>query len=213
MGDVSKQDLRGQKDFRKANQALAGATKHAITPLAAAQWMLAKMRSSPLKPKLAGVFPTGNATMTMGSEEYGTQNFILGDFFVADASPCRFDESMTLKEDYDFTCSHIAKHGSVLRCNRMLLVVRHYANDGGAVDMRDGAGKREKANISILQRKWPGVFKMNVKRPSEVLMNWNKHGKSTKEDTSAKGFGSKAKQTLAGTLRTKVKSASTRGLL
>jgi len=182
--DVIKQDLRGQRDFTKANQALAGAKKFAITPLAAAQFMLAKMRSSPLKPKLAGVLPTGNATMTMGSDEYSTQHFILGDFFVADASLCRFDASMTLKEDYDYTCSHISKHGSVLRCNRIVLTVRHYANEGGAVDNRDAAGKRERENIEILQRKWPGVFKMNVKRPSEVLMNWGGHGK--KENRPAK---------------------------
>lgn len=176
--DVSKQDLRGQKDFTKANQALAGTKKFQLTPLAAAQFMLAKMRSSPAAPKLAGVLPTGNATMTMGCEEFGTDNFILGDFFVADKSPCRFDNSMTLKEDYDYTCSHISKHGSVLRCNRMLLTVRHYANEGGAVDNRDAAGKRERANIEILQRKWPGVFKMNVKRNScEVLMRWKNHGK------------------------------------
>merc|ERR1719321_18655 len=95
--------------------------------------------------------------MTMGSDEYSTQHFVLGDFFVADKSPCRFDESMTLKEDYDFTCSHISKHGSVLRCNRMVLTVKHYANQGGAVDNRDSAGKKERENIAILQRKWPGI--------------------------------------------------------
>jgi hypothetical protein len=179
--DVSKQNFSGEKDFTKANKALAGAKKFAITPLAAAQFMLAKMRASPAKPKLAGVLPTGNPTLTMGCEEFGTKNFILGDFFVADNSPCRFDETMTLKEDYDYTCSHISKHGSVLRCNRMVLTVRHYANEGGAVDNRDAAGKRERANIEILQRKWPGVFKMNVKRNScEVLMNWNKYGKENK---------------------------------
>jgi len=194
--DVSKQDLRGQKDFTKANQALAGAKKFYITPLAAAQFMLAKMRSSPSEPKLAGVLPTGNAAMTMGSEEFGTQNFILGDFFVADKSPCRFDESMTLKEDYDYTCSHISKHGSVLRCNRMVLSVRHYANEGGAVDNRDAAGKRERMNIAILQRKWPGVFKMNVKRNScEVLMNWKKYGKETKP---TKGSSNVAKEKAKG---------------
>jgi len=190
--DVSKQDLRGQTDFTKANAALAGTQKFAITPLAAAQFMLAKMRSSPLKPKLAGVLPTGNATMTMGSNEYATQHFILGDFFVADTSPCRFDNSMTLKEDYDYACSHISKHGSNLRCNRMVLTVRHYANAGGAVEYRDG--KRERANIEILQRKWPGVFKMNVKRATvEVLMNWNNHGKENKK--SSKGSSSKVKKT------------------
>lgn len=182
--DVSKQDLRGQTTFDKANQALAGARKFVVTPLAAAQWMLAKMRASPDKPKLAGVFPTGNATMTMGTTEYSTQHFILGDFFVADTSPVRFDETMSLKEDYDFTCSHIKKHGSVLRCNRLLLTVRHYANQGGAVDNRDKAGKRERENIGILQRKWPGVFKMNVKRPSEVLMNWNGQFKQQEEKTT-----------------------------
>jgi hypothetical protein len=208
--DVSKQNLGGQ-DFTKANQALAGAKKFYLTPLAAAQWMLAKMRASPLKPKLAGVLPTGNAAMTMGCQEYGTHNFILGDFFVADQSPCRFDESMSLKEDYDFTCSHIAKHGSVLRCNRMVLQVKHYANEGGAVDNRDAAGKRERANIEILQRKWPGVFKLNVKRNScEVLMRWKNQGeeKSTKE-SSAKSKGEVRTKALVGS---KAKKLQRRGL-
>jgi len=221
--DVSKQDLRGQTTFDKANQALAGTNKCVITPLAAAQWMLAKMRSSPDKPKLAGVFPTGNPTMTMGFAEYSTQHFILGDFFVADTSPVRFDETMSLKEDYDYTCQHISKHGSVLRCNRLLLTVRHYANQGGAVDNRDKAGKKERENIGILQRKWPGVFKMNVKRPSEVLMNWNgqfkqKEGKSAgreqKGSVTAKGRSAttkKAEQTkktprgLTGKLKSSTK--------
>merc|ERR1712217_590712 len=40
--DVKKQCFRGQKDFKKTNQALAGTTMHMITPLAAAQFMLAK---------------------------------------------------------------------------------------------------------------------------------------------------------------------------
>merc|ERR1712048_600212 len=131
---------------------------------------------------------------------------ILGDFFVADLSPCRFDESMTLKEDYDYACSHIHKHGSVLRCNRMVLTVRHYANEGGAVDNRDAAGKRERANIAILQKKWPGVFKMNVKRKSvEVLMNWNHHGKDVKNSTKGPGAKNKRAGKALG-FKTKVKS-------
>merc|ERR1719265_2378621 len=106
--------------------------------------------------KLAGVFPTANAALTMGAAEYCTEHFILGDFFVVDpSSPCRFDTTMTLKEDYDFTCSHIDQHGSGLRCNRMLLHVRHATNAGGAVATRDSKGKQEQYNISILQKKWP----------------------------------------------------------
>merc|ERR1712039_638304 len=49
-------------------------------------------------------------------------HFILGDFFVVDKSPCRFDTRMTLKEDYDLTCAHLKGHGSVLRCNHLMVV-------------------------------------------------------------------------------------------
>merc|ERR1712183_1088343 len=90
--------------------------------------------------------------------------FILGDFFVHDHSPCRFDETINLKEDYDFTCSHLERHGSVLRCNRMVLRVRHGSNEGGAVSERDAKGDVERRNIAILMKKWPGVFKLHSTR-------------------------------------------------
>merc|ERR1712060_760210 len=108
-----------------------------------------------------------------GTEEFVHEHFILGDFFVVDKSPCRFDTTMTLKEDYDFTCSHLKKHGSVLRCQRMCVHAKHIKNKGGVVATRDGSGKKERMNIAILQKKWPGVFKLNTKRKDEVLMRWN----------------------------------------
>jgi hypothetical protein len=177
--DVAKQNLKGEASFDKANKALAGAKTHCITPLAAAQFMLAKMRTRKDKPKLAGVFPTNNAAMAMGQEDFSTANFILGDFFVAEpSSKARFDETMSLKEDYDYTCSHLKENGAVLRCNKMMVQARHSTNAGGAVATRDAQGKKERENIAILQRKWPGVFKNNVKRPNEVLMRWNCYGKT-----------------------------------
>merc|ERR1712084_103296 len=100
------------------------------------------MHASPAKPKLGGVSPTNNPAMTIGLEEYSTQHFILGDFFVADPSPCRFDNTMTLKEDYDFTCSHLHRHGCVLRCNHLVLKVAHERNAGGAVAERDSNGDK-----------------------------------------------------------------------
>jgi len=179
--DCEKQDYRGEKDFKKANAAIRGARKHVISPLAAAQLILAKMRADPEKPQLGGVFPTANAAMTLGLNEIGKQHFILGDFFVAEAaSPCRFDTTITLKEDYDYTCTHIKKHGSVLRLNRMFLAVKHSSNAGGAVAARDAKGVKEKKNIAILQRKWPGVFALNKNRKdadTEVKMNWNGYNK------------------------------------
>jgi len=188
--DCEKLDLRGEVDFKKANNALLGTKQHSVSPLAAAQWILAKMRASPDKPKLGGVYPTSNASMVLGSQEFGKHHFILGDFFVAEpSSACRFDLNMTLKEDYDYTCSHIKEHGSVMRCQRMFLQVKHATNEGGAVAARDSAGEKEKANIQILQTKWPGVFRANGKRKgvagTEVVMNWNGYGKPTEKSQSA----------------------------
>merc|ERR1719491_2001794 len=63
----------------------------------------------------------------------------------------------------------------------MFLAVKHATNAGGAVAARDGAGEKEKMNIDILQRKWPGVFRPNARRKgvagTEVTMNWNGYGK------------------------------------
>merc|ERR1712226_487585 len=84
----------------------------------------------------------------------------------------RFDEEMTLKEDYDFTCAHIKAHGSVMRLQRMTLSVKHYSNTGGAVDERDKKGEKERMNIAILNKKWPRCFRANPKRNNEVIMRW-----------------------------------------
>jgi len=191
--DCAKQDFSGETSMASRNKALLGTKKHSVSPLAAAQFILAKMRADPARPHLGGIFPTANAAMTLGSAEIGRHHFILGDFFVAEpASKCRFDETMTLKEDYDYTCSHIKAHGSVLRCNRMLLQVKHATNEGGAVSVRDSAGKKERENIAILQKKWPGVFRMNNNRAqkgAEVVMNWKRHWNpdAPAEERPAKG--------------------------
>ncbi|OLQ11264.1 hypothetical protein AK812_SmicGene4947 [Symbiodinium microadriaticum] len=66
--DCEKQNYRGQTTFTKANQAVKGVRTYTISPLAAAQFLLAKMRSSPDKPKLGGVFPTRNHALALGAE-------------------------------------------------------------------------------------------------------------------------------------------------
>jgi len=171
--DVAKQDFRGETTFNKANAAEKGSKTYTLSPLAAAQFLLAKMRAAEGAPKLGGVSPISNPAMSIGADEYSRHHFILGDFFVADVSPCRFDETLGLKEDYDFTCSHLATHGSVLRCNRLFIFARHRTNEGGACAARDEEGKAECANIAILESKWPGVFVRNRGRKGfEVRMTW-----------------------------------------
>jgi len=156
------------------NAAHAAAKRLIISPVAAARFIVAKMRACEgPKPKLGGVYMLGSCARTFVGEAFPRRHFILGDFFVAEPdSTVKFDEEMHLKEDYDFSASHIAKYGSVMRCNRMTLSVKHYSNAGGAVTVRDKKGLEEQRNVAILHRKWPGCFRANPKRKNEVIMKW-----------------------------------------
>jgi len=157
------------------NAAHAAATRYVISPVAAARFVLAKMRSSEEpRPRLGGVYPLGSCARTFAGDAFSRKHFVIGDFFIAEGSSVRFDEEMRLKEDYDFTCTHLHRHGAVLRCNRLTLSVKHYSNCGGACTNRDQKGAEEKRNIAILRRKWPGVFRANPKRANEVIMCWKK---------------------------------------
>merc|ERR1712048_42651 len=127
----------------------------------------------------------GSCSRTFASEPFGRQHFIIGDFFVADNSKVRFDTNMKLKEDYDYSCAHIDAHGSVMRCQRMTLSVKHYSNTGGAVTNRDNKGIEERRNIAILKKKWPNCFRDNPKRKNEVIMRWRRNAKDAKDDGAA----------------------------
>lgn len=171
-----------------ANAAYAKAQCHVVSPVAAARFMLAKLRAPAAgagRAHLAGVFPTSSCARGFGGDEFSPSNFVLGDFFVADMSPVVFDETMTLKEDYDFTCSHLRRHGCVIRCNRLTVMAKHQTNAGGACSVRDAKGVAEQRNIAILRQKWPGVFSDNPKRKHEVVMRW----KADAEDLSVQAGG------------------------
>ena len=64
----------------------------------------------------------------------------------------------------------------MLRCNRVFAHTRHATNAGGAVATRDCTGQKGRHNISLLMRKWPGVFHLNAKRKDEVIMKWPRPG-------------------------------------
>ena len=95
----------------------------------------------------------------------------------------RFDERMTLKEDYDFTAQHLAKHGAVARSNRVWVTALHYKNEGGAVADRND--EKEQFNIALLKYKWPGaIAKHPTRGENEVFFAWSRRtvelGGSTK---------------------------------
>jgi hypothetical protein len=106
-----------------------------------------------------------------------------------DRSHVVFDEYVSLKCDYDFTCRHIAEalpsrrvsfkkflQGEIVRSNRILMAVDHYVNAGGCVSAGRLAGDREAAHY--LRAKWPGVFRWNSRRDGkktgQVITQWTR---------------------------------------
>merc|ERR1719330_469212 len=134
------------------------------------------------RPRLGGVLPHHNPGQSLRCEPVGTNAFILGDFFVVDRSPCRFDTRMTLKEDYDLTCAHMKTHGSVFRYNHLMVFAKHETNAGGACSVRDAQGERERENIRILQDKYPGAFYVNPRRPNQIILKWRGYRRLQKEE-------------------------------
>lgn len=166
------------RDDDAANRARKKATILVVSPLAAARFMVAKMRSNSARPKLGGVYPNENIARALFGPDCTTRSFILGDFFVSEpSSRIRFDKKLTLKEDYDFSAAHIQKYGAVLRCNRMWLSVKHRTNAGGACTVRNKL--EEQKNIKILKKKWPRAIRNHTVKEDEVILQWPKSGTAT----------------------------------
>ena len=119
------------------------------------------------------------AELYYGAVAPTTNSFFVGDitsrkqFCIASCSvirPCdlRFDECLTLKEDYDYTIQHITYYGGVVRSNDLLAQYKHYTNHGGAVEYRSPA--EEERNIAYLKVKWGDVIRDNPRRRHEILL-------------------------------------------
>ena len=134
--------------------------------------MLRKYVTRASRSNTGGAYPTQNTGQAFGNDVFSTDLFVVGDFLVIDPkSKPRFDEGMTLKEDYDFTSQHLKKYGVVARSNRLIVIAKHYTNAGGAVEARND--EREQYNIAVLRHKWPGVFPQHATRGvNEVRMSW-----------------------------------------
>jgi hypothetical protein len=126
--------------------------------------MLNRLKDTPYK--LGAVAPTSNRFFY--TKPISTQVFCIASLCVVLPDDLRFDETIPLKEDYDFTLQHISRHGGVVRSNDLLAVYKHYRNKGGAVGYRND--KTERAAIAILQRKWGNAIRMNPRRENEILL-------------------------------------------
>lgn len=119
--------------------------------------------------QLAGAAPTANPYFSRNRVHPSA--FIVGDLMlVAAGCPLRFNPELRLKEDYDYTCQHLAAYGKVARVDNLLAGFTHRTNKGGAVAYR--TPEAEAQAIATLTRLWPAHIKPNVKRPGEVLLRW-----------------------------------------
>ena len=114
---------------------------------------------------LWGVYPVPNEFYM--DKKITNGNFIIGTFCGIIVSDIRCDARLPLKEDYDFTLSHI-KRGGVQRYDWITVKAKHYKNKGGAVDIRDDI--KEQTAIAILKEKWGDWVRDNPRRKNEILI-------------------------------------------
>tara|TARA_R100000995_G_scaffold82753_1_gene57145 strand:- start:110 stop:841 length:732 start_codon:yes stop_codon:yes gene_type:complete len=119
-----------------------------------------------------GCAPTDNAFYFNEEKPISFDKFIVGDFIMV--RPCNvfFDESLKLKEDYDYTLQHLKRYNKVSRCNNILASFKHRTNKGGAVDVR--TSELEQKTIKQLHDKWGEQIVLNPRRENEILMKYKK---------------------------------------
>jgi hypothetical protein len=115
---------------------------------------------------LMGIPPTSNDFFAKSLISKNT--FCIGDMLFVKPNDLRFDTSLTLKEDYDYTLQHLSKYKNCFRYQKYLFEFEHYKNKGGAVDYR--TEQEEQKNIKILFAKWGNKIKLNLKRKKEILL-------------------------------------------
>lgn len=118
--------------------------------------------------KLMGVPPTNNHFFAKAKISKNT--FCIGDMLFIKPTNLKFDEQLTLKEDYDYTLQHLTKYGHCFRYQKYIFHFQHYSNKGGAVSYRNT--KEEQYNIKYLLQKWGDKIKLNTKRENEILLKW-----------------------------------------
>jgi len=124
-----------------------------VSPVAAARFILAKMRASTStqRPLLGGSFPT--KSQRRQQQPFSPYAKISTNFFVVDRSNLRFDPRLVLFENLDITLKHLKKQGSVLRCNALLITKRSNHSGGKdymARDLIEGA----EASFRLLRERW-----------------------------------------------------------
>jgi len=120
--------------------------------------------------RLGGCAATTNKFF-LPKDTYGTRHFIMGQLMVvAPGEELRFKRVFGSKEDYDYTCQHLATYGKVCRANRVLGNFRHNEKRGGWANYRSLEEQRL-LSLALVERWHPHVVH-NPRRDGEVLIKW-----------------------------------------
>jgi hypothetical protein len=141
-----------------------GQTALRMAPAKIFEKLLASLSASPYR--LGGISPTNNAWFVQ--RNLSTRHFVIGSCCAVEPTHLRYDESLPLKEDYDYTLQHIAVYGGVCRVDPLIASFTHYTNSGGAVDAR--TPEREQQAIRLLKARWGSYIQDNPRRPNEILL-------------------------------------------
>ena len=93
---------------------------------------------------------------------FSTNKFIGAPFHgIIKGNECIYDESIPLKEDYDWTLQNLKKYKGVLRINFASYNVKQAEQKGGCANMRNV--KEEERQFNLLQKKWGSKIIQNDK--------------------------------------------------
>jgi hypothetical protein len=102
--------------------------------------------------KLWGINVNKDKQVYTEHRPFSTTAYIGSPFMVHIHSDIRFDENLSLKEDYDFTLQNLNKYRIVFRVNKYHYHVRQKEQAGGVAEYR--TLEREREQLLLLQKKW-----------------------------------------------------------
>ena len=111
-----------------------------------------------------GVSPTTNDYFI--KTDFSKNLFMPACMTLTKPTPLRYDERLTLKEDYDYCLQHTTKYGVTLRYHHYLWCFKAKTNDGGCQNYR--SSEEEQRCIRIIRRKWGDKVRLLPTRKDEI---------------------------------------------
>jgi len=119
---------------------------------------------------LFGGIAVSNNPLNYTGKDVDTNKLVVNDLICVMPKAGLFDESVALKEDYDFCIRHLITVGRIVRLNNILGDFPHRQNKGGANLYR--TEKKEDEVTKVLFNKWGPLIKPHNTRKGQVMLNY-----------------------------------------